>query len=83
MKAVVVRACLYMALAALPVVIAFLSEVVNKLMDGKEPLINGYVWALLACNTIYQALLVLRAYIDGSAERSKNGSGVTAFITKS
>jgi hypothetical protein len=71
-KPVVIRAMLYMALAALPVVIAFLTEVVNKLLEGNEPLINGYVWSLLACNTVYQSLLVLRAYIDGSAERSKN-----------
>lgn len=68
---VIVRGLLYMALAGLPVVIAFLSEVVNKLLEGKTPLLNGYVWSLLAANTVYQMLLVLRAYIDGSAERSK------------
>jgi hypothetical protein len=68
---VALRASLYMALAGLPVAIAFLTEIVNKMLDGKPPLLNGYVWSLLAANTLYQMLLVLRAYVDGSAERAK------------
>ena len=71
MSPVALRAVLYMALAGLPVIIAFFTEVVNALMEGKTPILNWYVWTLLAANTIYQMLLVLRAYVDGSAERAK------------
>lgn len=71
MNPVTLRACLYMALAGLPVVIAFLTEIVGKMIKGETVMLNGYVWGLVAANTVYQMLLVLRAYIDGSAERAK------------
>ena len=60
-----------MLLAALPVWIAWLTDAVELLLADKPVLLHWLVWALLICNSLYQALLALRAFIDGTAERAK------------
>ena len=60
-----------MLLAALPVWIVWLTDAVELLLAGKPVLLHWLVWALLICNSLYQALLALRAFIDGTAERAK------------
>lgn len=68
---IVFRAVLYMTLAAFPPWIAHFSGIVDQLLDGKEPLYHWAVWALTISTSMYQSILALRIYIDGSAERSK------------
>lgn len=60
-----------MLLAALPVWIAWLTDAVELLLADKPVMMHALVWALLICNSLYQALLALRAFIDGTAERAK------------
>ena len=60
-----------MLLAALPVWIAWLTDAVELLLADKPVMMHALVWALLICSSLYQALLALRAFIDGTAERAK------------
>ena len=63
---IMLRAAIYMALAALPVPVAWLSDVVKQLLEGKPPLLHWAVWSLLICNMIYQAVLALLAQQSGA-----------------
>ena len=60
-----------MLLAALPVWIAWLTDAVGLLLADKPVMMHALVWALLICSSLYQALLALRAFIDGASERAK------------
>lgn len=71
---IILRAAIYMALAGLPVLIAFFTDYVKDLLEGKPPMTHWAVFTLLGLNAIYQMLLVLRVYIDGSFERAKQQS---------
>ena len=71
MSPVVLRGAIYMLLAALPVWIAWLTDAVKLLLDGKPVTFHALVWSLLVCSSLYPALLALRAFIDGTAERAK------------
>ena len=68
---ILVRAIIYMLLAALPVWATYFSGVIDSLKDHKYVLDHWTVWAYLAVTSVIQALLTLRAYIDGSAERAR------------
>jgi len=63
---VIFRASLYFLIAALPVIMSALDGVVN----GKTGLSAGYWW-LAIITAIYQGLVALRAYYDGSPERKR------------
>jgi hypothetical protein len=65
------RACLYMLISGLPVPIMFFTAYVDKLSKGEVPLTHWAVWVLLALNTTAAVAIALRAYYDGSSERSK------------
>lgn len=69
---VFIRGTIYVIAAALPVWIAYFSGVVDALIDSKPVLQHWAVWVLTALQSIYQAIIALRAYIDGSNERSKS-----------
>lgn len=71
MNAVQLRGAIYMLLAALPVWIAWLTDAVKLLLADKPVTMHVLVWSLLICSSLYQALLALRAFIDGTAERAK------------
>lgn len=71
MSPVHLRGIIYMLLAALPVWIAWLTDAVELLLADKPVMMHALVWALLICSSLYQALLALRAFIDGTAERAK------------
>lgn len=68
---VTVRAIIYMSLAALPVWAAYFAGVIDELKENKTPLDHWSIWAYLVTSSVLQALLALRAYIDGSAERAR------------
>lgn len=71
MTPVHLRGAIYMLLAALPVWIAWLTDAVKLLLADKPVTMHALVWSLLLCSSLYQALLALRAFIDGAAERAK------------
>lgn len=74
MSPIYFRGFLYFALAALPVWVAYFSDAVKLLLEGKEPLVHYYVWLSLICSSLYQSLLALRAFIDGTVGREKEAA---------
>lgn len=62
---VLFRATLYFLIAALPVMIEKLNAVVN----GEVKVVPVGYWWLAGVAGIYQGLVSLRAYYDGSAQR--------------
>lgn len=64
---VIFRASLYFLIAALPAIMSALDGVVNG-QTGNTPV--GYWW-LAIVTAIYQGLVALRAYYDGSPERKR------------
>jgi len=74
---IVLRAILYMVLAAIPPWTAFFSGVIDKLTKGEDPLYHWAVWGFVISSSVYQAVLALRIYIDGSNERSRRGISTT------
>ncbi len=77
MTPVQLRGLIYVLLAALPVFIAWLTDAVKLLLEGKPVLMHWLVWLLLICQASYQSLLALRAFLDGSNERAKQEKAET------
>lgn len=68
---IIIRAFLYMLIAAIPPWIAFFSGLIDTLLEGKEPLMHWAVWCLTISTSLLQAAVALRCFLDGSAERSR------------
>jgi hypothetical protein len=66
------RGALYVGMAVLGPPTAFFTAASKDIIDGKAPVFHWVIWVLLALQTMSAALVALRAYIDGSNERSKN-----------
>ena len=69
MSRILIRAFIYMTLAALPPWIAWFTDAVKLLLEGKPPMTHTFVWLWLAGTSLYQALLALRAFLDGTMAR--------------
>jgi hypothetical protein len=72
MKApILLRAIIYMILAALPELIKYLSIITEQIYGGVTPPSHWSITTLTGTNMVYQAILALRIFLDGSAERSR------------
>jgi ABC-type multidrug transport system permease subunit len=74
------RAILYFWIAALPVII----QTLHSLIHGTAHIGTGnmvlWFWAWMWCSAIYQGIIALRAFYDGTAERqSQQEQSVTPF----
>lgn len=68
---VILRGVIYVFLAIVPVWTAYFSKVGDELLANKTPLFHWAILAGVTMNSLYQAGLALRAYLDGSAERAR------------
>lgn len=71
MNAVAIRGWIYVSIAVLLVWTGFFERVVAQLLEGNPVEISWYQWVLISLTSIVQALLALRAYLDGTPERAK------------
>jgi hypothetical protein len=66
------RGALYVGMAMLVPLTSFFTAASKDIIDGRVPVFHWVIWTLLGLQTLSAALVALRAYIDGSNERSKN-----------
>lgn len=76
-RGVIFRAVLYVSLAAIPV----LQQGVYDVLQGNCKSSTIY-WSWIAIAALYQALLALRAFSDGSWQRHQDQQSGTAFLRK-
>ena len=72
-KNIIYKGFLYAIASALPVFVVFFSDYYEIWKSDQAYVVSipWFIWTYLILNAIYQVVLVLRAFADGTIEREK------------